>query len=318
MSYFYTPYVNKATKQKNAAKETDKMRKNGIKVSPIVIEGRTIAKSVWGKAWCDALESHADYESRLARGRTYARNGSIVHLEATQNKVTAKVAGSSLYTVDIDFTELAHEKWKSVKERCKGQVSSLVDLLAGKVPATVMTVVSEKNQGLFPSPGQMKFGCSCPDWASMCKHVAAVLYGVGSRLDSEPELIFSLRGVNHLELLPEMKDVVGKSKKNALSEYEIGDVFGIDIAPSAKLNSKPLNKEGTSSSKKKTPIPKTSQMKPDAKKPSQSSKTKGSLVANLAKEKVKPKTPKKSITKKLTKPAKPTKKIVYSPKKKKL
>ena len=317
MSYFYSPYVNKATKQKNAAKETEKMRKKGIKVTPIVIVGRTIAKSVWGKAWCDALESHADYESRLARGRTYARNGSIVHLEATKNKVTAKVAGSSLYTVDIDFVELANEKWKRIRERCKGQVSSLVDLLAGKVPATVMTLVSEKNEGLFPSPGQMKFGCTCPDWASMCKHVAAVLYGVGSRLDSEPELIFSLRGVNHLELVPEIKDIVGKSKKNALSEDEIGDVFGIDIVPSAKLTSKPLGKKGTSS-KEKILIPKTPQTKLKAKKPIQRSKTKESLVTNLAnpkvKPKVKPKTAKKAVTKK---PTKSVKKIVSSPRKKK-
>ena len=295
MSYSYGPYVNKAAKQKNAAKETEKMRKKGIKVTPIAIVGRSIAKSVWGKAWCEALESHADYESRLARGRTYARNGSIVHLEATKHKVTAKVAGSSLYAVEIDFVELADEKWKHIKERCKGQVSSLIDLLAGKVPASVMTIVSEKDHGLFPSPGQMKFGCSCPDWASMCKHVAAVLYGVGSRLDSEPELIFSLRGVNHLELVPEIKDIVGKSKKNALSEDEIGDVFGIDIAPSAKITSQSSDKKDTTP-KVKILIPKTPR-KVVTKKPAQSVKK---IVSS----------PKKKVV------SGPKKKVVSGPKKK--
>lgn len=251
MSYGYGPYVNKATKQKSAAKEVEKMRKKGVKASPIVIAGRAIAKSVWGKAWCDALESHADAENRLARGRTYARNGSIVHLEASENKVTAKVAGSRLYSVDIDFEELANEKWKRIRDRCKGHVSSLVDLLSGKVPATVMALVSEKNQGLFPNPGQMKFNCSCPDWASMCKHVAAVLYGVGSRLDSEPELLFSLRGVNHLELIPEIKDIVGKATKNSLSDDEIEDVFGIDFAP--VLKAKNLDEKAKTSILTKAP-----------------------------------------------------------------
>ncbi len=243
MSYGYGPYINKATKQKNAAKETEKMRKKGVKVAPIVIEGRTIAKSVWGKAWCEALESHADCENRLERGRTYVRNGSVVHLAALQNKITAKVAGSSLYSVEIDFDQLPKEKWIHIRECCNGHVSSLVDLLAGKVPATVMNIVSEKNTGLFPSPGQMKFTCDCPDWASMCKHIAAVLYGIGSRLDTAPELIFSLRGVNHLELIPEIKNIVGQAKKAALSDSEIGDIFGIDLAPTPKAIKKVVSKE---------------------------------------------------------------------------
>ena len=255
MWHAYSPYINKATKQKNAAKETEKMRKKGIKIAPITIKGRIIAKSVWGKAWCEALESHADYENRLARGRTYVRNGSVVHLEAIKNKIAAKVAGSSLYSVEIDFKELPREKWTHIRECCKGHVSSLVDLLAGKVPATVMNIVSEKNTGLFPNPGQMKFTCDCPDWASMCKHVAAVLYGIGSRLDTAPELIFSLRGVNHLELIPEIKNIVGKANKAELSDSEIGDIFGIDLAPPVKVQKIPAKKSPDKKAPQK-PVPK--------------------------------------------------------------
>ncbi len=242
MSFSYSPYVNKATKQRNAAKETEKMRKKGVKVAPINITGRIIAKSVWGKAWCDALESHADYANRLERGRTYVRNGSVVHLETSQNKVSAKVAGSSFYTVEVDFMPSPSEKWNRIRECCSGQVSSLIDLLAGKVSASVMSIVSEKDQGLFPGAGQMKFTRSCPDSALMCKHVAAVLYGVGARLDSEPELIFSLRGVSHLELIHAIKDIVGKAKKNTISDDEIGDVFGIDFAPAPKAIKKVVSK----------------------------------------------------------------------------
>lgn len=238
----FRPYVKKADKLKNAQKETDKMRKKGVSVSPVIIDGRTIAKSVWGKAWCDALESHADYENRLPRGRTYVRNGSVVHLHAQGNRVEAKVAGSSVYTVEIEFTPVAKSQWSTIRKTCSGKIASLVELLAGRVPEAVMNVVSEKDTGLFPRPGHMSCRCSCPDWALMCKHVAAVLYGIGARLDKEPEILFALRGVNHKELLPEVKDLVRKKKSPALSDADLADVFGIDFAsPAATPPRKPAS-----------------------------------------------------------------------------
>jgi len=238
MSFFYRPYVSKADRQKSARTEAKSLRKQGVDISPIEIEGRTISKSVWGKAWCDFLESHADYENRLPKGRTYVRNGSVFHLAAHENIVEAKVAGSEVYSVSIEFTPLPKEHHGALQEKCKSTISSLGDLLAGRVPPDVMMLVCEKKTGLFPAPGHMKFRCSCPDWASMCKHVAAVLYGVGARLDANPELLFMLRGVDHRTLVPDAATTARRNAVSAIDDADLADVFGVDIAPVQSKNSK--------------------------------------------------------------------------------
>ena len=167
-------------------RELEKRRKKGLPVSPIVIDGRTIARTFWGKAWCDNLESYSDYENRLPRGRTYVRNGSVVHLEIKPGKITAIVSGSELYEVEITISPCPTRTWKRVKSECAGQIGSLVELLQGKLSKSVMDVVTRHNDGLFPKPAEIEMKCSCPDWAGMCKHVAAVMYGVGARLDESP------------------------------------------------------------------------------------------------------------------------------------
>jgi uncharacterized Zn finger protein len=238
MSFSYRPYVRKADRQKIASKAATTLRKKGVGVSPIVIEGRAIAKSVWGKAWCDSLESHADYENRLPRGRTYVRNGSVIHLAARENSIEAKVSGSEVYSVSIEFSPLSKERQAALREKCRGTISSLGDLLAGRVPADVMKLVSEKNTGLFPAPGQMTFRCSCLDWASLCKHVAAVLYGVGARLDANPELLFMLRGVDHRTLVPDAALIASATAPSEIDDGDLADVFGIDLAPVSSRSSK--------------------------------------------------------------------------------
>jgi len=234
--YDYKPYVSVAERRRQAQREMEKRRKAGHAVSPIVIDGRTIAKTFWGKAWCDNLESYSDYANRLPRGRTYVRNGSVVHLEIKPGKITALVSGSELYTVEISISALPHAQWKCVKDRCAGQIGSLVELLQGKLSKSVMEVVTQHGGGLFPKPAEIEMKCSCPDWAGMCKHVAAVMYGIGARLDEKPELLFLLRKVDHLELIEGAVDAApvseaGKPKgKKTLAATELADVFGIEMA----------------------------------------------------------------------------------------
>jgi uncharacterized Zn finger protein len=214
-------------------------QKKGQTVSPVVIEGRTIARTFWGQAWCDNLESYSDFANRLPRGRTYVRNGSVVDLQIKPGKIKATVSGSELYEVDIDVTALPAKAWASIKSRCMGQVGSLVELLQGKLSKSVIEIVTAHDDGLFPTPREIHMSCSCPDWAGMCKHVAAVLYGVGARLDHQPELFFLLRKVDHLELIEEAASragdttasgkKAGKSKKT-LAESEVAGVFGIELA----------------------------------------------------------------------------------------
>ncbi len=176
--YEFRPYVSVAERRRQAEREIDQRRKKGLKVAPIVIDGRIIAKTFWGKAWCENLESYSDFANRLPRGRTYVRNGSVVHLEIRAGKVSALVSGSELYSVEITITSLAAPDWKRVKRACAGQIGSLVELLQGQLSRSVMDVVTRRGEGLFPKPAEIRMECSCPDWAGMCKHVAAVMYGV--------------------------------------------------------------------------------------------------------------------------------------------
>jgi uncharacterized Zn finger protein len=230
----WAPYVSVAERRRRAAKKMEALRKKGLDVQPITITGRDIAQSFWGEAWCEHLESFSDYENRLPRGRTYVRNGSVCHLAVSKGKIEAKVSGSELYTVEISIKTLAAKKWKDVKSRCGGQIASLLELLAGRLSDHVMEVVTDRKEGLFPLPGEISMRCSCPDSARMCKHVAAVLYGVGARLDSKPELLFLLRGVNHEELIETDAEkavtaATSRGKSKRLAPADLGEVFGIEI-----------------------------------------------------------------------------------------
>ncbi len=233
--YEWRPYVSVATRRRQALKKMESLRKKGVDIQPVEIEGRKIAKTFWGEAWCDHIESFHDYENRLPRGRTYVRNGSVCHLAIAPGKVEAKVSGSELYTVTVQIKKLAAEKWTGVKRRCAGRIGSLIELLQGRLSGKVMEVVTDRQDGLFPLSGEMTFKCSCPDWASMCKHVAATLYGVGARLDHKPELLFHLRGVDHEELIAAdaeaaMSEATAGGTSKRLAAESLSDVFGIELA----------------------------------------------------------------------------------------
>lgn len=231
----WQPYVPVAQRRAQAMAKMEKLRKKGLKVQPVRIEGRQIATTVWGKAWCEHLEQFSDFENRLPRGRTYVRNGSVCHLEIDQGKVAAKVSGSEIYDVSVEIKTLPGAKWKDLKARCAGKIGSVLELLRGRLSGQVMDVVTDRQNGLFPLPKEIRMDCSCPDYAGMCKHIAAVLYGVGARLDLEPEMLFLLRGVKHTELVGEelvqaVVENTPKATRRKLADDSLGEVFGIDLA----------------------------------------------------------------------------------------
>lgn len=233
--YGWRPYVPVAVRRGRALKKMEKLRKKGLDVQPVEIEGRKIARTFWGAAWCDHLESFSDYENRLPRGRTYVRNGSVCHLDIGKGEIKAMVSGSELYNVKITIKTLARKKWSDVKKRCAGQVGSVLELLQGKLSGSVMEVVTDRNRGLFPLPREISLGCDCPDWAVMCKHVAAVLYGVGARLDEKPEMLFLLRGVDHDELIDAEVGIAAvtagaEGGRKRIADDELADVFGIEMS----------------------------------------------------------------------------------------
>jgi uncharacterized Zn finger protein/DNA-binding XRE family transcriptional regulator len=227
-----------AVRRARALKKMEKLRKKGLDVQPVKIEGRKTARTFWGEAWCDHLESFSDYENRLPRGRTYVRNGSVCHLDIAKGEVNAMVSGSGLYKVKVAVKTLARKKWKAVKDRCAGQIGSLLELLQGRLSRNVMTVVTDRKKGLFPLPREISLKCNCPDWAVMCKHVAAVLYGVGARLDEKPELLFLLRGVDHEDLISAEVGVATaaagtKGSRKRIADDALADVFGIEMSKEA-------------------------------------------------------------------------------------
>lgn len=281
----FAPYVPVAKRKQEAARKIAALQKKGQLIKPIIIEGRTIAKTFWGKAWCEHLESYSDYENRLPRGRSYVRNGSVMDLQITPDSIQALVSGSSIYKVSIAISKVQSDQWSNLVKACSGKIDSLIDLLLGQLSKGMMGIITHPKNGLFPTPKEIKLNCSCPDWATMCKHVAAVLYGVGSRLDTEPEALFTLRQADHRKLISTLqtRSLLKKSKtqvSQSLDDNDLSSIFGIAIEqePSTKKQNSSLIQKGSASSIKT--IPKSTQKPPllqKAKKPA--SKSKKSSVA---------------------------------------
>ena len=230
----FRPYVSVARRRANAARQMAKLAQKGHTVTPVRIEGRQIASTFWGKAWCENLESYSDFANRLPRGRTYVRNGSVVDLQITPGKVTARVSGSELYDIDIKIKPLSKAHWQAISSQCAGKIASVLELLQGRLSSGVMEIITHREQGLFPKPAEISLDCSCPDGADMCKHVAAALYGVGARLDENPELLFVLRQVDHMELIE--RAAAGQalapatpSEKKTIADDDLAEVFGIEM-----------------------------------------------------------------------------------------
>lgn len=267
MGYWgYAPYVSVAARRKKAEKAAAKAIKAGSKLSPIAPYRGAVAKTFWGKAWCDNLEHYSDYANRLPRGRTYVRNGSVIDLNIAGGDIHAQVMGSSLYSVKVTVAEVAATHWKAIGTDCAGSIDSMVELLQGKLSKSVMERICKPQTGLFPAPKDIRFSCSCPDSASLCKHIAAVLYGVGARLDEQPELLFKLRKVDAQDLVAQAGTGLPPGKRSpassrVLDEAALADVFGLEIdegTPPASLG--------------KTPPAKTVARKALASKPGQSTK----------------------------------------------
>ncbi len=300
--YGWKPYVSVAERRKKAEKAAAKAQKAGARWSPVAPFRGAIAKTFWGKAWCDNLEAYSDYASRMPRGRTYVRNGSVVDLNITAGEVHAQVMGSSLYQVEVKVLPVPSKPWQAIGKDCAGSIDSLVELLQGKLSTAVMQRICTPRTGLFPAPQEISFSCSCPDWAGMCKHVAATLYGVGARLDQQPELLFELRGVDAKDLVKQAGAGLPQSKKGpavakVLDDSLLADVFGIEMddavlpvkAPSARKKAAPAKKAAP----RKTPAKQAASKKavspkPVPKKPVQAPKVPKAAAGKASGAKTKP------------------------------
>ena len=267
MSYGgWAPYVPVAKRREKAAKEMNKLIKKGLKVEPVKVQGNKITRTFWGEAWCHQLENFSDYKNRLPRGRTYVRNGSVCHLSISKGKVEAIVSGSKLYKISINIKPLEAKKWALLRTQCAGQIGSMLELLQGRLSENVMAIVTDQQSGLFPHPNEIKLACNCPDWAEMCKHIAAVLYGIGARLDQQPELLFLLRNVDREELISTELNLqsatANKGTRRRLATPDLSGVFGVEmeqprkpVVKKAAAAKKTIKKKVTVKAHKKEFIP---------------------------------------------------------------
>ncbi|MBP6984975.1 MAG: SWIM zinc finger family protein [Alphaproteobacteria bacterium] len=241
---FYPEYVPVAEKKKQAEKKIAALRKKGMDIQPVVIEGQAIAKTYWGKAWCKHLETYKDYAYRLDRGRSYVRHGAVIDLKLEPCAIHAQVNGSSLYKVKIKIDPVQSARWQSILDSCSGKIGSLIELLQGKFSANVMEIMTNAETGLFPGQKEIKFECDCPDYALMCKHVAAVLYGIGARIDNNPEDLFSLRKADYADLVAKAgaMTAIQHELDPGLADGDISALFGIEMdapVPKTKVAAKP-------------------------------------------------------------------------------
>jgi uncharacterized Zn finger protein len=257
----FPEYVSVAERRKRAARKLAELRKKGHDPKPVQIDGRLIAKTFWGKAWCDHLESHADFANRLPRGRTYVRNGSVIDLQIAKGEVRALVSGSEIYEVEVRIAPLAAARWKAVRRECAGQIGTVVELLAGRFSSGVMEVLCHRQKGLFPGTREVAMSCSCPDGAWLCKHLAAVLYGVGARFDHVPELLFTLRGVDGAELVAaagRAGTIVTSAPGSSIGKDRLAEVFGIELETSAPVNPARQDRSRSAASPRPRPKPRAS------------------------------------------------------------
>lgn len=282
MAYWesFAPYVTVAEKRAKAEKKLKALRKKNPDIRPVVIEGRTIAGTWWGKAWNTNLESYADYTNRIGRGRSYVRHNAVLDLQIKSGLIESLVQGTNSrpYKIRITIKTLKKNIWKNIKKACQGEFDSLQELLNGKFPKSLSNIFTDKKSGLFPAPGEISFDCSCPDWADMCKHIAAVLYGIGARLDSEPELFFTLRDVKMKDLVSgavkdktsDLLKKAGRKSSKVMDESDLSGIFGIDMEETpkpgkarSKSKKKPATK--TAAKTKKTSARKVKKTKPKKK-----------------------------------------------------
>ncbi len=254
MSYWesFSPYVSVSKKRAKTEKKLKALRKKNSNLKPVFIKGTTIAKTWWGKSWNINLESYADYSNRIGRGRSYVRNNAVLDLQIKSGIIESLVQGTrnTPYKVKVKIKALKKDTWKNIKKACQGEFDSLQELFEGKFPKSLSEIFTNKKSGLFPSPREISFDCSCPDWANMCKHVAATLYGIGARLDLKPELFFELRDVKMKDLVTgvlkkKADDLLQKAKKKTsriIADTDISEIFGIDIGSESTPRKKPKKK----------------------------------------------------------------------------
>jgi uncharacterized Zn finger protein len=195
---------------------------------------KKLCTTFWGQAWCRNLEAYQVYDARLPRGRSCLRQGRVFNLDISAGRISALVAGADLYEASVHIQPLSPERWQEISSAATSRAPSMLDLLAGRLGDDLMQLLTNPEHGLFPNPKEIRFDCSCPDYADLCEHTAAALYGTGLKLDADPALLFTLRGVDPTALLATASSAAASTlpdTRGDLSDIDLSALFGIDLQP---------------------------------------------------------------------------------------
>lgn len=253
--YDFPQYISVAQRKVQAEKARKKLEKSGRKLDPVTVteKGRRLCRSWWGNAWTENLSRFSDYDNRLPRGRSYLRNGAVIDLEIARGQISALVQGTRLYNISIDIKPLRPDIWKSLIEDCSANITSLVDLMAGRFTDPVMNRLIRSSDGLFPEKKEISFTCSCPDYAGMCKHVAAAMMGIGVRFDDDPTLFFKLRGVDPQEIVTAMTGSL-TTLDTAVAGDELFEAGSTDLTALFDIDLEPTPSPKPAARKKANPV----------------------------------------------------------------
>jgi len=160
----------------------------------------------WAQRWIEVLESFG-WDSRLQRGRRYARAGQVLNVDVGPGRITARVQGSrrTPYSVRIEIAPLDDGQWEQAIDAMAGQALFAAQLLAGEMPPEIEEAFEDASVPLFPTSGDVAMSCSCPDWAVPCKHIAAVYYLLAEEFDRDPFLLFTLRGRTREQVMESLR-----------------------------------------------------------------------------------------------------------------
>ncbi len=184
-----------------------------------------IGEQWWSRRFIDVLESFG-MQTRLARGRNYARAGQVLTLDIGTGHVTAQVQGSRVkpYKVILTVDPLTKAQWRKVERALAARAVFRARLLAGEMPAQIEEIFADCGTPLFPrSARDLSMTCSCPDWGLPCKHVAAVCYVLAEAFDDDPFAMLAWRGKGREQLLAALRSLTGPAADDAAKPGEVLD-----------------------------------------------------------------------------------------------
>ena len=190
-----------------------------------VIRGRAYQYNWWSRRWLQILEESID-AGRLTRGRSYARKGQVVEIDVEPGLVSASVQGTRKkpYQIKLGFETVTDEAKELLLLRFRERASFAAKLLAHEMPEEMEEVFKETGIPLFMRKSAIRrFKCTCPDDATPCKHIIAVLLLLAEVIDDDPFLLLKLRGIDRermISLLTSESAAEGSDAFDSCEEWE--------------------------------------------------------------------------------------------------